>query len=46
MDQSLESRLIELLNARLCHDLISPVSAVSNSMELIAELGGDLEPYP
>ena len=41
MDQSLEFRLIELLNARLCHDLISPVSAVSNGMELIAELGGD-----
>ncbi len=41
MDQSLESRLIEILNARLCHDLISPVSAVNNGMELIAELGGD-----
>ena len=41
MDQPLESRLIELLNARLCHDLISPVSAVNNGMELIADLGGD-----
>ncbi|HEY4133666.1 MAG TPA: histidine phosphotransferase family protein [Alphaproteobacteria bacterium] len=41
MDQTLEGRLIELLNARLCHDLISPVSAVNNGIELIAELGED-----
>lgn len=41
MDQSLEFRLIELLNARLCHDLISPVSAVNNGIELIVDLGED-----
>ncbi|MFN4281196.1 MAG: histidine phosphotransferase family protein [Alphaproteobacteria bacterium] len=43
MTQSLESRLIELLNARLCHDLISPVSAVNNGIELIAEMGDDAD---
>jgi len=41
MNQRLESRLIELLSARLCHDLISPVSAINNGIELIAELGDD-----
>lgn len=41
MTQSLDSRLIELLNARLCHDLISPVSAVNNGIELIVEMGED-----
>lgn len=43
MPQSLEFRLIELLNARLCHDLISPVSAVNNGIELIAEMGDDAD---
>lgn len=41
MDQSIEPRLFELLNARLCHDLISPVSAINNGIELIQELGED-----
>lgn len=41
MNQTIESRLIELLNARLCHDLISPVSAINNGIELITELGDD-----
>jgi histidine phosphotransferase ChpT len=41
MDQPIEARLIELLNARLCHDLISPVSAINNGIELIVELGDD-----
>jgi histidine phosphotransferase ChpT len=43
MEQSHEFRLIELLNARLCHDLISPVSAVNNGIELIGELGDDAD---
>lgn len=41
MTQLLAARLFELLNARLCHDLISPVSAVNNGIELIVDLGGD-----
>ncbi|MEO0393855.1 MAG: histidine phosphotransferase family protein [Pseudomonadota bacterium] len=32
-------RVSELLNSRICHDLISPVGAVNNGIELIAELG-------
>jgi len=30
-------RLIELLSSHLCHDLISPVSAVNNGLELVGE---------
>ena len=30
-----------LLGARLCHDLISPVGAISNGLELL-QLSGDL----
>ena len=30
-------RVLELLAARLCHDLISPVAAIANGAELLAE---------
>ena len=32
-----ELRLAELLASRLCHDLIGPVSAINNGLELMAE---------
>ena len=32
-------RVIELLCSRICHDLISPVGAINNGIELIEELG-------
>ena len=38
-DVSHHVRISELLNARVCHDLISPISAINNGMELIGELG-------
>lgn len=38
-DDKLDPRVAELLCARLCHDLISPVSAISNGVELITEMG-------
>jgi histidine phosphotransferase ChpT len=31
--------VVELLCARLCHDLISPVSAINNGVELVVEMG-------
>lgn len=34
-------RVAELLASRLCHDLVSPIGAVVNGMELIEEVGGD-----
>lgn len=41
-DDRLDSRVVELLCARLCHDLISPVSAINNGVELITEMGESL----
>lgn len=34
-------RVLELLNARLCHELISPVGAINNGVELMAEEDAD-----
>jgi len=39
MDRGIDHRVIELLASHLCHELISPVTAVNNGLELIA--GGD-----
>lgn len=35
-------RVAELLSSRLCHDLISPVAAVSNGLELLDDDAGDM----
>src|SRR4051794_20661482 len=37
MLQTAPLRLVELLAARLCHDLISPVAAIANGAELLGE---------
>jgi histidine phosphotransferase ChpT len=37
MTRPVDLRVVELLAARLCHDLISPVSAIGNGVELLAE---------
>ncbi len=36
-------RLAELLASRLCHDLVGPISAISNGMELLEEGMADLD---
>jgi histidine phosphotransferase ChpT len=41
MTGTLDMRVLELLAARLCHELIGPVSAVNNGVEVVAE--GDAE---
>jgi histidine phosphotransferase ChpT len=41
MSRAIELRVIELLAARLCHDLIGPVSAVANGIELLADDDGE-----
>ncbi|MFZ4762055.1 MAG: histidine phosphotransferase family protein [Alphaproteobacteria bacterium] len=43
MDQT--PRLIEMLCSRICHDLVSPIGAINNGVELLRELGegGDQE---
>ena len=37
----LHPRVLELMASRICHDLVSPVGAVSNGIELMQELGPD-----
>jgi len=37
-----ELRVLELICSRLCHELISPVTAVNNGMELVADGGADM----
>ncbi len=37
MSPVIDLRVVELLHARLCHDLIGPVSAISNGAELLAD---------
>jgi histidine phosphotransferase ChpT len=43
MSQSIDLRLLELLCARLCHDLVGPVSAIGNGVELVTEFGEDMK---
>jgi histidine phosphotransferase ChpT len=35
---ALDIRVLELLASRMCHDLVSPVGAIHNGVELIAEM--------
>lgn len=34
-------RILEMLSSKICHDLVSPVGAVQNGMELLEEMGAD-----
>ncbi len=40
-EKQLSLRVVELLNSRLCHDLISPVGAVKSGLELLSEFSDD-----
>jgi histidine phosphotransferase ChpT len=42
MDLQIDLRVAELLASRLCHDLVGPIGAVSNGMELLADGGMDM----
>ena len=37
MSEAVDLRVLELLAARLCHDLIGPVAAIGNGAELLAD---------
>lgn len=39
MDLTIDLRVAELLTSRLCHDLVGPVGAVSNGIELMEDEG-------
>lgn len=42
MTTTIEIRVLELLCSRLCHELIGPVSALSNGVELLGDDPGDM----
>ncbi|MGC2413841.1 MAG: hypothetical protein WA459_14230, partial [Stellaceae bacterium] len=37
MTRPVDLRVVELIAARLCHDLIGPISAISNGVELLTD---------
>ena len=37
MNVEIDLRVLELLSARLCHELVSPVAAINNGVELLGE---------
>jgi histidine phosphotransferase ChpT len=41
MEVLFHPRVLELIASRICHDLVSPVGAVNNGVELMQELGED-----
>jgi histidine phosphotransferase ChpT len=42
MDIKIELRVLELMASRICHDLISPIGAVGNGLELLEDAGPDM----
>jgi histidine phosphotransferase ChpT len=42
MTTTLDVKVAELLCSRLCHELVSPVGAINNGVELMEELGDDM----
>lgn len=42
MTVALDIRIVELLCSRLCHDLVSPIGAINNGVELIEEMGAEV----
>src|SRR5215470_13153041 len=44
MDVQVDLRVAELLCSRLCHELVNPIGAVANGVELIGELDGPADP--
>jgi histidine phosphotransferase ChpT len=42
-DMTINPRVIDLICSRICHDLISPVSAINNGIELIGDSGEGMD---
>lgn len=38
----LDLRILEILSSKICHDLISPVGAINNGVELIEDIGASV----
>lgn len=43
MSVSLDMRVVQLLHSRVCHDLVGPVGAINNGLELAEEGDGGLD---
>ena len=43
MELTMDLRVMELLASRLCHDIVGPIGAVSNGIELM--IGYSLTPW-
>jgi histidine phosphotransferase ChpT len=41
MSIQFDPRVLELIASRICHDLVSPVGAINNGVELMEEMGPD-----
>lgn len=41
MSVTFEPIVLELLSSRICHDIVSPVGAINNGVELVNEMGMD-----
>ena len=41
MSIQLDPRVLELVASRICHDLVSPVGAINNGVELMQEMGAE-----
>jgi histidine phosphotransferase ChpT len=44
MSAKIDAGMLELLSSKICHDLISPIGAVNNGLELFNELGPSAGP--
>ena len=44
MTTQTDTAMLELLTSKICHDLISPIGAVNNGLELLTELGPNAGP--
>ncbi|MDH5412136.1 MAG: hypothetical protein OEY16_12165, partial [Alphaproteobacteria bacterium] len=42
MPEFVDMRMIGLLSSHLCHELVNPVSAVNNGIELLLDVGDDM----
>ena len=43
MSATLDMRVVQLLASRLCHDLVGPVGAINNGLELSGEFGAEMD---
>lgn len=41
LDHMIPARASELLISKICHDLVSPIGAVNNGVEFMADMGGE-----